>query len=163
MAQQLPQAQYQVELINRDAENERHTVQVAVDQTILEAAEQAGLRLPVGCRYGACITCAARLIQGEVEQSQAVVLKPEQQTQGYVLLCVASPLRDCQIEYGLESQRELYRNPFLNPIGKDARSTCTFTATVDNLISKLPRRRFKLLTNITILLMVQMMHWHLPI
>ena len=74
--------------------------------------EAAGQKLPVGCRYGVCATCAARLLQGEVEQSQAVGLKPEQIAKGYVLLCIASPRSDCQLEVGVESQQELYVNPF---------------------------------------------------
>lgn len=49
---------YQIELLNRDS----FTLEIAEKQYILEAIEQAGLFLPVGCRYGACITCAAKLI-----------------------------------------------------------------------------------------------------
>lgn len=99
---------YAVELINRD----RTVIQIAADQYILAGVEQAGLQLPVGCRIGACITCAARLIRGQVEQSQARCLKPEQLAAGYVLLCIAYPRSDCQFEVGLESQRSLYPNPF---------------------------------------------------
>lgn len=99
---------YRIELVNRD----RFVVEVRADQPILEAIEAAGLRLPVGCRYGACITCAAKLLQGEVDQSKAVCLKPEQIDQGYVLLCVALPRSDCQFEVGVESQSGLYLNPF---------------------------------------------------
>ena len=102
------QSKHQVELLNRD----RWITQVAEDQYILEVIEQSGLRLPVGCRAGVCITCAAKLIRGEVEQSRAIVLKPEQIQKGYVLLCVASPRSDCQFEVGLECQRDLYPNPF---------------------------------------------------
>lgn len=99
---------YAVELINYD----RTVIQIAEDQYILAGIEQAGLRLPVGCRMGVCITCAAKLIRGQVEQSQARCLKPEQIAAGYVLLCVAYPRSDCQFEVGLESQRSLYTNPF---------------------------------------------------
>ena len=99
---------YQVELINRD----RRVLEVAEDEFILDAIEAAGLRLPVGCRYGACITCAARLIEGEVDQPNAVALKPAQVAQGYVLLCIASPRRDCRFEVGVESQRGLFLNPY---------------------------------------------------
>lgn len=98
---------YTVELVNRGA-----AIPVAEDQHILTAVEAAGLRLPVGCRIGACITCAARLIQGQIEQPQARCLKPEQLAAGYVLLCVAYPRSDCRFEVGLESQTALYRNPF---------------------------------------------------
>lgn len=99
---------HRVELVNRD----RLTLAVSEGQTILEAAEQAGLRLPVGCRFGACITCAARLIGGEVDQAEAKCLKPAQVAAGYVLLCVAYPRTDCRFEVGVESQTALYVNPF---------------------------------------------------
>jgi ferredoxin len=100
---------YQVQLINRNL-----VVEVAEDQYILEAVEAAGQKLPVGCRYGVCATCAARLLKGEVEQSQAVGLKPAQAAKGYVLLCIASPRSDCRFGVGVESQADLYVNPFKN-------------------------------------------------
>ncbi len=99
---------YKVELINRS----NFVVEVAEDEYILEAVEAAGLKLPVGCRYGACITCAARLVEGKVEQSQAVALKSVQEAMGYVLLCIAYPRSDCKFEVGVECQGELYINPF---------------------------------------------------
>lgn len=102
---------YQVELVNRD----RITISVSENQTILEAVEQAGMRLPVGCRYGACITCAAKLIQGEVDQTQQRCLKPAQLATGFVLLCIAYPRSDCQLEVGRECQNSLYTNPFKLP------------------------------------------------
>ena len=99
---------YQVELINRN-----HTVvEVAENQYILDVVEASGLHLPVGCRYGACITCAARLIEGEVDQSRGVALKAAQEALGYVLLCIAYPRSDCKFEVGVECQDELYINPF---------------------------------------------------
>jgi ferredoxin len=99
---------YQIELLNRDS----FTLEIAEDRYILEAVEQAGLPLPVGCRYGACITCAAKLVSGKVDQPQAVCLKPEQIKAGYVLLCIARARSNCQFEVGLESQKDLYLNPF---------------------------------------------------
>ena len=99
---------YQVELVNRD----RITLEVPENQTILTALEQAGMQLPVGCRYGACITCAAKLLQGEVDQSQQRCLKPAQLAAGFVLLCIAYPRSNCQLEVGRECQNSLYINPF---------------------------------------------------
>ncbi|PPS42232.1 2Fe-2S iron-sulfur cluster-binding protein [Chroococcidiopsis sp. TS-821] len=99
---------YRIELINRD----RFVVEVAENQYILDAIEATGLRLPVGCRYGACITCAARLVAGKVNQSKALALKPSHKDIGYVLLCIAYPQSDCQLEVGVESQTQLYVNPF---------------------------------------------------
>ncbi len=99
---------HRIELINRN----NFALEIAQDQPILAAVEQAGLRLPVGCRYGACITCAARLVQGQVDQSQEKCLKPDQIAAGYVLLCIALPRADCWFEVGVESQAALYTNPF---------------------------------------------------
>jgi ferredoxin len=99
---------YRIELLNRD----NITLKIAEDRYILEAIEEAGLSLPVGCRYGACITCAAKLVRGKVDQSQAICLKPEQVEAGYVLLCIARARSHCQFEVGLECQKDLYLNPF---------------------------------------------------
>ncbi|MBD2514546.1 2Fe-2S iron-sulfur cluster binding domain-containing protein [Nostoc sp. FACHB-973] len=99
---------YRVQLLNRH----NFVVEVAESQYILDAVEATGLRLPVGCRYGACITCAARLIEGEVDQSEAIALKSAQEAMGYVLLCIAYPRSDCKFEVGVECQDQLYINPF---------------------------------------------------
>jgi len=99
---------YQVRLVNR----ENRVVMVAENETILEAAEEAGITLPYGCRFGVCVTCAARLLEGEVDQSAGVALKPAQEAMGYVLLCIATPRSDCTFEVGVECQDDLYINPF---------------------------------------------------
>ena len=98
-----------ITLTNRNG----HQLDVDDGQTILEAAEAAGLVLPYGCRYGGCVTCAARLVSGTVEQPEAVGLKDYMAEAGYVLTCVAFPSSDCELEVGVSSHfRGLYRNPF---------------------------------------------------
>ncbi|MDN5869916.1 MAG: 2Fe-2S iron-sulfur cluster-binding protein [Nitrococcus sp.] len=67
------------------------TLLVKEDQSILDAFEASGFILPVGCRYGGCITCAARKISGSVRQPKATALNKRQSALGYVLLCVARP------------------------------------------------------------------------
>jgi ferredoxin len=99
---------YRVEMVNRDGQ----VLVVSAEQSILAAAEAAGIALPFGCRYGVCITCAARLIAGKVEHSRTVALKPEQLAADFVLLCVAHLRSDSRLQVGLESQWELYRNPW---------------------------------------------------
>lgn len=101
---------YRVEVRNRD----RRVVEVSGEEPLLDALEAAGLRLPYGCRYGACITCAARLLDGTVDQSEGTALKPAQKAKGYVLLCIARPRSDCVIEVGAECQKGLFTNPFKN-------------------------------------------------
>lgn len=87
-------------------------MQVGPDQTILEAAEAAGVVLPFGCRYGGCITCAARLVEGKVRQPGATAINARQSRAGYVLLCVARPKSDVVLDVGVDSHGDLYRNPF---------------------------------------------------
>ena len=82
------------------------------DQSVIDAAEAAGLALPIACRYGGCITCAARLVSGRVRQPNATALNARQSRAGYVLTCVARPREDLVLEVGVESHGELYRNPF---------------------------------------------------
>jgi ferredoxin len=83
---------------------------------LLDALEAHGVSLPYGCRYGGCISCAAKLRSGEVDQRAAVALNGRQLADGYVLLCVARPLTDCTLDVGVESHDRLYRNPFASPL-----------------------------------------------
>jgi ferredoxin len=85
-------------------------------QPLLDALREQGVDLPYGCRYGGCITCAAKLIAGKVDQRRQVALNNRQLAQGYVILCVARPLTDCTFDVGVESHDRLYRNPFLDPL-----------------------------------------------
>jgi ferredoxin len=83
---------------------------------LLESLQDCGVDLPYGCRYGGCITCAARLISGKVNQKAQVALNNRQINDGYIILCVARPLSDCILEVGVESHDKLYRNPFRDPL-----------------------------------------------
>jgi ferredoxin len=83
---------------------------------LLNTLREQGVDLPYGCRYGGCITCAAKLIVGKVDQRRQVALNNRQISHGYVVLCVARPLSDCTLEIGVESHDKLYRNPFLDPL-----------------------------------------------
>jgi ferredoxin len=83
-------------------QNDTHTLQVSEAQTILQAAEAAGIDLPNSCNAGVCTTCAAQILEGSVDQSDGMGLSPELQTEGYVLLCVAYPRSDLKVESGKE-------------------------------------------------------------
>jgi ferredoxin len=96
------------------------TLQVAADQPIYQAALQAGVQLPIGCDYGGCITCAAKLISGKVKQPGATALNKRQSKAGYILLCVAQPQADCVIDDGVEAHDELYVNPFTGKLAGSA-------------------------------------------
>ncbi len=95
------------------------TFEVDRRRPLLNTLEDHGVSLPYGCRYGGCISCAAKLIDGEIDQRAQVALNGRQLNDGYVLLCVARPLSDCTLDVGVESHDKLYRNPFASPLRPD--------------------------------------------
>jgi ferredoxin len=101
-----------ITLANRDG----RVVTVEARRPLLDSLEREGLSLPYGCRYGGCISCAAKLLSGRVDQRAGVALNGRQLAEGYVLLCVARPLSDCTLAVGVESHDRLYRNPFKSPL-----------------------------------------------
>ncbi|MEO0327967.1 MAG: 2Fe-2S iron-sulfur cluster-binding protein [Pseudomonadota bacterium] len=104
--------QYLVTIANR----ENAYYQVDAKRPLLETLRAQGVDLPYGCKYGGCITCAAKLTSGTVDQRRQVALNNRQINDGYVILCVARPASDVTLEIGVESHDKLYRNPFLDPL-----------------------------------------------
>lgn len=69
------------------------TIQVDVSENayLLDALREAGHDLPGSCLQGWCLTCAARLLAGEVDQVDAARYFSEDREAGFVLLCTAKP------------------------------------------------------------------------
>ena len=68
--------------------------------TVLEAADAAGVLLPAGCRYGACLHCTARLEEGRVRMPQGTALTRQMMEERLFLPCVARVEGPCQIIVG---------------------------------------------------------------
>ncbi|NEP12513.1 MAG: 2Fe-2S iron-sulfur cluster binding domain-containing protein [Symploca sp. SIO2C1] len=94
-------------------EGTTHTIEVPEDKKILETAEKTGIDLPNSCNAGVCTTCAGKILEGTVEQSDGMGVSPELQAEGYVLLCVAYPRSNLKIETGKED--EVYQRQFAQP------------------------------------------------
>ena len=72
-----------ITIINR----KNKTFEVSDRKPLLQELRAQGVDLPYGCEYGGCITCAAKLINGEVDQRSQVALNNRQINNGYVVLC----------------------------------------------------------------------------
>jgi ferredoxin len=85
-------AVYQVRLVN-PAINLDRTISVPDDQYILDMA---------------CSSCIAKLVSGEVDQSEQKFLQPSELADGYTVTCVAYPLSDCTLE--THQEQVLYKS-----------------------------------------------------
>ncbi len=66
----------------------RRSFPMALDaDTVLDAAERAGIELPFSCRSGVCSTCRTKVVRGKVRMEQNYALEAWELEQGYVLAC----------------------------------------------------------------------------
>jgi ferredoxin len=91
-------------------QGEIQTIEAPEDKQILRAAAAAGIYLPTSCNSGVCTTCAAQVIEGEVEQAEGMGVSTELQAKGYVLLCIAYPRSNLKIV--TEKEDEVYELQF---------------------------------------------------
>jgi ferredoxin len=86
---------YTVTLIEPTTEK-RTTLSVGEDEYLNDAAMEQGIELPTSCSAGACITCAAKIVKGEVYQDQNY-LKAHEEAAGFILTCRTFPRSNCEI------------------------------------------------------------------
>lgn len=67
----------------------------ARDQTLLSAANNAGIAVPAACRNGVCELCEARLLSGEALNTRNQQIIP---VTGRLMMCRTIPLSDLKLE-----------------------------------------------------------------
>ena len=82
------------------------------DQDIITAAKANGIDLPSSCCTGLCTSCASIVIDGAVEQEDAMGLNDDLKEKGFALLCVAYPKSDLHIIIGDKVEDSLYNDQF---------------------------------------------------
>lgn len=78
----------------------KHEFTVTGQQTVLDAALDAGIVLPYSCRNGTCSTCKGKIVSGswDAGDAPAEILDADEIAQGYTLLCQARPSTDLIVE-----------------------------------------------------------------
>lgn len=59
------------------------------DESILDAADRAGIELPFSCKAGVCATCRTKLVKGKVDLMENSALEDWELEQGFILACQA--------------------------------------------------------------------------
>jgi ferredoxin len=77
---------------------ETHTIRVGSDEYILAAAREQGLWVPADCQQGWCIACAATIVEGDVDHSDAKRYYSEDAEADFALICTAKPRSDVTLE-----------------------------------------------------------------
>ncbi len=83
---------------------------------ILRSFELQGDPLPFSCRNGCCTSCAVRVLEGSIDQREAMGLSRELRRQGYGLLCVARATGPLEAE--TQDEDEVYELQFGRHFGR---------------------------------------------
>lgn len=68
-------------------EESGRTIEIPADRSILEALREAGISTVSSCESGTCGTCRCRLISGEADHRDMVLMDEEKDTQ--IMICVS--------------------------------------------------------------------------
>ena len=98
--------------IKVEFEEKTYNFTCSEDQDVISAAKVHGIDLPSSCCSGVCTSCASLLLNGSVDQEDAMGLNDDLKEKGFALLCVAYPKSDLRIVIGDEVEDNLYNNQF---------------------------------------------------
>ena len=88
---------YEIEFVKQGT-----TIEVANNETLLEAGEDEGWDLPYACREGSCLSCSGYIPDGDahdfIRHWNNDTLSDDEMDNGYVLTCTACPTTSFSLE-----------------------------------------------------------------
>lgn len=69
--------------------NDGTELEVAADQSIIDALEQAGRRVLTSCREGNCGTCETDVLGGEIDHRDQILDDDEKAAGDVMMICVS--------------------------------------------------------------------------
>lgn len=75
-------------------DGEVHHLRWPVGRNLVDTMMAAGIEVPYSCREGNCGSCAAKVVEGQVDLGNAAILEEEDIADGLFLACQACPLSD---------------------------------------------------------------------
>lgn len=96
------------------------TIDIADDQTILDACMRAGVWLPHACCHGLCATCKVQVVDGEVEHGAAspFALMDFERDERKCLACCATAQSDLTIEADIDEDPDALHHPVHDHVGR---------------------------------------------
>ncbi|WP_336362653.1 2Fe-2S iron-sulfur cluster-binding protein [Halalkalicoccus salilacus] len=92
----------EIEYFEIEYAKQGETIEVANNETLLEAGEDEGWDLPYACRQGQCVSCGGQITDGPsedfVEHDNQQMLDEDEIGEGYTLTCVAYPRGEFTLE-----------------------------------------------------------------
>jgi NAD(P)H-flavin reductase/ferredoxin len=82
---------------NVTIENSEYRFPCEPNESVLDAAQRAGLEIPFSCRKGVCGTCKGRIVSGDSRAFSGDALSPAERAEGQALFCNTRPRSDLVI------------------------------------------------------------------
>ena len=98
--------------INVQFEQENFSFLCSNDKDVILGATINGIDLSSSCCSEVYTDCASIILEGSVDQEDALGLNDDLREKGFALLCVAYPKSDLNIVVGKEVEDDLYNDQF---------------------------------------------------